>query len=26
VELDDFLKLEHLVVLAKAKGMAVGHG
>ncbi len=25
VELDDFLKLEHLVVLAKAKAMAAGH-
>jgi hypothetical protein len=26
VELDDFLKLEHLVVLAKAKALAAGHG
>ncbi len=25
VELDDFLKLEHLVVLAKAKALAAGH-
>ena len=26
VELDDYLKLEHLVVLAKAKAMAANHG
>jgi hypothetical protein len=26
VELDDFLKLEHLIVLAKAKALAAGHG
>jgi hypothetical protein len=26
VELDDFLKLEHLIVLAKAKALAGGHG
>jgi hypothetical protein len=26
VELDDFLKLEHLIVLAKAKALAPGHG
>ncbi len=26
VELEDFLKLEHLVVLAKAKALAAGHG
>jgi hypothetical protein len=26
VELDDFLKLEHLVLLAKAKALAAGHG
>lgn len=26
VELDDFLKLEHLIVLAKAKASAAGHG
>lgn len=26
VELDDFLKLEHLVVLAKAKALTAGHG
>jgi len=26
VELDDYLKIEHLVVLAKAKGLASQHG
>lgn len=26
VELDDYLKLEHLVVLAKAKALAAQHG
>ena len=26
LELDDYLKLEHLVVLAKAKAMAARHG
>jgi hypothetical protein len=26
VELDDFLKLEHLMILAKAKALAAGHG
>ncbi len=26
VELDDYLKLEHLVVLAKAKALAAKHG
>jgi hypothetical protein len=26
VELDDFLKLEHLIVLAKSKALAPGHG
>lgn len=26
VELDDYLKLEHLVVLAKAKALAARHG
>ena len=26
VELDDYLRLEHLVVLAKAKTMAARHG
>ncbi|MGA2661617.1 MAG: hypothetical protein ABSH34_29395 [Verrucomicrobiota bacterium] len=26
VELDDFLKLEHLVLLAKARALAAGHG
>jgi hypothetical protein len=26
VELEDFLKLEHLVVMAKAKALAAGHG
>jgi hypothetical protein len=26
LELDDFLKLEHLVVLAKAKSLAARHG
>ena len=26
LELDDYLKLEHLVVLAKAKAMAAKHG
>ena len=26
VELDDFLKLEHLVLLAKAKALAARHG
>jgi hypothetical protein len=26
IELEDFLKLEHLVVLAKAKALAAGHG
>jgi hypothetical protein len=26
IELDDYLKLEHLVVLAKAKSLAAGHG
>ena len=26
VELEDFLKLEHLVVLAKAKALTCGHG
>jgi hypothetical protein len=26
VELDDFLKLEHLIVLAKAKASTAGHG
>jgi hypothetical protein len=26
VELDDFLKLEHLVLLAKAKSLAARHG
>jgi hypothetical protein len=26
LELDDFLKLEHLIVLAKAKALAAGHG
>jgi hypothetical protein len=26
MELDDFLKLEHLIVLAKAKALAPGHG
>ena len=26
VDLDDFLKLEHLIVLAKAKALAPGHG
>jgi hypothetical protein len=25
VELEDFLKLEHLVVMAKAKALAAGH-
>ena len=26
IELDDYLKLEHLVVLAKAKALAAKHG
>ena len=26
IELEGFLKLEHLVVLAKAKALAAGHG
>lgn len=26
LELDDFLKLEHLMVLAKARALAPGHG
>ena len=26
VELDDFLRLEHLIVLAKAKALAAGRG
>jgi hypothetical protein len=26
VELDDYLKLDHLVVLAKAKSLAARHG
>ena len=26
VELDDFLKLEHLLALAKARALAAGHG
>lgn len=26
LELDDFLKLEHLIVLAKSKALAAGHG
>ncbi len=26
VELEDFLKLEHLVVMARAKALAAGHG
>ena len=26
LELDDFLKLEHLIVLAKAKALAAGNG
>jgi hypothetical protein len=26
VELEDFLKLEHLVIMARAKALAAGHG